>query len=183
MSRIGIFMADGCEMIEALTVVDIVRRAGLSIDTISINKTTAVTSSHKVTFLSDITTAEMDPDAYDALVIPGGVPGVPNLGADPVVAEAIRKFAAEGKILAAICAGPTVLGQAGLLDGKHATCHPGWEPKMGQAILETDTVVKDQNVITSRGMGTSIPFAFEIVRCFCGEDIIDGIKKGIVYTA
>ena len=130
MSKIGIFMADGCEEIEGLTVVDIVRRAGLDIETISINGKKNVTSSHKVTFETDTTKEEADYDSYDAIVLPGGMPGTLNLGADTTVTKTIREFAAKGKLVAAICAAPSVLGENHILEGKKATCHPGFEEKL-----------------------------------------------------
>jgi 4-methyl-5(b-hydroxyethyl)-thiazole monophosphate biosynthesis len=182
MSKIGIFMADGCEEIEGLTVVDITRRAGLDIETVSINGTKQVTSSHKVTFFTDTTKEEADFESYDAIVLPGGMPGTINLGEDETVGRIIREFAASGKLVAAICAAPSVLGQAGLLQGKNATCHPGFEEKLTGASCSTDSVVTDGNIITSRGMGTAIPFALEIVRYFLDDAAVDKIKTGLVYA-
>jgi 4-methyl-5(b-hydroxyethyl)-thiazole monophosphate biosynthesis len=182
MSRIGIFMADGCEEIEGLTVVDITRRAGLEIETVSINGTKQVTSSHKVTFLTDTTKEEADFASYDAIVLPGGMPGTIHLGEDETVGRIIREFAGSGKLVAAICAAPSVLGQAGLLQGKKATCHPGFEDKLTGASCSADSVVIDGNIITSRGMGTAIPFALEIVRYFLDDAAVDKIKTGLVYA-
>ena len=102
MIKVGIFMADGCEEIEGLTVVDIVRRAKLEIETISITEKAEVTSSHQVTFKTDTTKAQADFDSYDAIVLPGGMPGTLNLGADETVVKTIKRFAAEGKLVAAI---------------------------------------------------------------------------------
>jgi 4-methyl-5(b-hydroxyethyl)-thiazole monophosphate biosynthesis len=182
MIKIGIFMADGCEEIEGLTVVDIARRAGLTIEMISITDTKQVTSSHKVTFQADTTKAEADFDSYDAIVLPGGMPGTIHLDEDETVGRVIREFASSGKLVAAICAAPSVLGQAGLLDGKKATCHPGFEEKLTGAECSTDMVVCDGNIITSRGMGTAIPFALEIVRYFLDDAAVDKIKTGLVYA-
>lgn len=181
MNRIGIFMADGCEEIEGLTVVDIARRAGIEIDMISITGKAEVTSSHKVTFQTEITKEQADFSRYDGIVLPGGMPGTLNLGADDTVNEVIKKYAEEGKMVAAICAAPSVLGQAGLLEGKKATCHPGFEDKLTGATFLEDAVVRDGNIITSRGMGTAIPFALEIVRYFMDEETVDKVKAGLVY--
>ncbi|MCI7491628.1 MAG: DJ-1/PfpI family protein [Lachnobacterium sp.] len=181
MSKIGIFMADGCEEIEGLTVVDIVRRAGMEIETISITDKAEVTSSHKVTFKTDTTKADADFDSYDGIVLPGGMPGTLNLGADETVDRVIREFAAQGKLVSAICAAPSVLGQAGLLEGKKATCHPGFEDKLLGATWLEEPVVVDGNVITSRGMGTAIAFALEIVRYFADDESVEKIKTGLVY--
>lgn len=181
MSKIGIFMADGCEEIEGLTVVDIVRRAGLDIETISINGKKNVTSSHKVTFETDTTKEEADYDSYDAIVLPGGMPGTLNLGADTTVTKTIREFAAKGKLVAAICAAPSVLGENHILEGKRATCHPGFEEKLLGAEWSEQPVVVDGNVITGRGMGTAIAFGLEIVRYFTDDAKVDHIRQGLVY--
>ena len=112
MSKIGIFMANGCEEIEGLTVVDMARRAGIEIEMISITDDLKVTSSHSVTFLADTTKEKADYDSYDGIVLPGGMPGTTNLGADETVDRVIREFAEQGKMVAAICAAPSVLGLA-----------------------------------------------------------------------
>lgn len=181
MSKIGIFMADGCEEIEGLTVVDIVRRAKFEIDTISITGKKEVTSSHNVTFLTDTTAEEADFTSYDGIVLPGGMPGTIYLGENEIVNRVIREFAAEGKLVAAICAAPSVLGQAGILEGRNATCHPGFEDKLLGANVKFEPVVCDGNVITSRGMGTAIPFALEIVRYFLDDAAVEHVKTGLVY--
>lgn len=181
MSRIGIFMADGCEEIEALTVVDIVRRAKMEITAISITGKKEVTSSHKVTFLADALASEVNYEELDGIVLPGGMPGTLHLGENATVNEVIKKFAAEGKLIAAICAAPSVLGAAGILNGKRATCHPGFEEKLTGAVTSEDAVVVDGNIITSRGMGTAIPFALEIVRYFADDAAVEQIKTGLVY--
>ena len=181
MKKVGIFMADGCEEIEGLTVVDIVRRAKLEMTTISITDKKEVTSSHNVTFLTDALASEVDFDGFDAIVLPGGMPGTLNLGASDMVNKVIKKFAGEGKIVAAICAAPSVLGAAGLLEGRHATCHPGFEEKLTGAITSEDAVVVDGNIITSRGMGTAIDFGLAIVDCLTDfdEEVVEHVKKGI----
>ena len=160
MIKVGIFMADGCEEIEGLTVVDIVRRAKLEIETISITEKAEVTSSHQVTFKPDTTKAQADFDSYDAIVLPGGMPGTLNLGADETVVKTIKRFAAEGK---------------------KATCHPGFEEKLLGAQWLEQPVVVDGNVITSRGMGTAIAFALELVRYFTDDATVEHIRQGLVY--
>ena len=173
MSKIGIFMADGCEEIEGLTVVDVVRRAKMEIVMLSITGKKEVTSSHGVTFLADALAEETGYEDLDGIVLPGGMPGTMHLLENETVNAVIRKFAEEGKLVAAICAAPSVLGAAGLLEGKHATCHPGFE----------EEVVVDGNIITSRGMGTAIPFAFEIVRYFTDDETVEHVRQGLVYRA
>lgn len=181
MSKIGIFMADGCEEIEGLTVVDIVRRAGIDIATISISDKKEVAGAHGITFLADAKKDEVDFSTLDGIVLPGGMPGTINLGADETVDKVIREFAAGGKLVAAICAAPSVLGQAGLLNGKHATSYPGFEPKLTGAVTSEDPVVQDGNVITSRGMGTAIAFALEIVSYFTDKKTADKLAESIIY--
>ena len=181
MSKIGIFMADGCEEIEGLTVVDIVRRAGIDITTISISDKKEVAGAHGITFLADVKKDEVDFSTLDGIVLPGGMPGTINLGADETVDKVIREFAAGGKLVAAICAAPSVLGQAGLLNGKHATSYPGFEPKLTGAVTSEDPVVQDGNVITSRGMGTAIAFALEIVSYFTDKKTADKLAESIIY--
>lgn len=180
--KLGIFMADGCEEIEGLTVVDIVRRAQMEIEMISIQKDLNVKGSHDVTFTADTTKEKADFSSYDGIILPGGMPGTLYLGADETVQRVIRSFAEEKKLLAAICAAPSVLGEAGLLNGKKATCHPGFEEKLLGATCLENPVVVDGNIITSRGMGTAILFALEIVRYFADDETVENIKTGLVYA-
>ena len=158
MKKVGIFMADGCEEIEGLTVVDIVRRAKLEMTTISITDKKEVTSSHNVTFLTDALASEVDFDGFDVC----------------------GQYEA-GRYVAAICAAPSVLGAAGLLEGRHATCHPGFEEKLTGAITSEDAVVVDGNIITSRGMGTAIDFAAKLVELLKGTKEKDELLESIVY--
>ncbi len=181
MGRIALFIAGGCEEIEALTVTDVVRRAKLDIDMVSIAGNKTVTGSHGITFETDVLVEDADMAAYDAVVLPGGLPGTTNLGAHPAVVSAITSFAAAGKVVAAICAAPSVLGENGLLKGKRATCHPGWEEKLTGALTSEDEVVIDGNIITSRGMATAIPFALAIVERFAGDEAAKKVAGGIVY--
>lgn len=182
MKKIGIFIAEGCEEIEALTVVDLVRRAN-DIDIISISVTgkKEVTSSHKVTFLTDEIASEVNFDDLDGIVLPGGMPGTLNLGDSEVVNKVIREFASAGKLVSAICAAPSVLGEANLLEGKKAACYPGFEDKLLGAEIVMEPVAIDGNVITSRGMGTAIDFGLEIIAYFCGNEEKERISKAIIY--
>lgn len=179
--KIGIFMADGCEEIEGLTVVDLVRRAKLEIVTISITGKNQVTGSHQITFQTDVLADQVDYDSLDGIVLPGGMPGTLNLAADDTVKSVIKTFAAEGKLVAAICAAPSVLGENGLLQGKRATCHPGFEEKLLGAQWLEDGVVVDENVITSRGMGTAVDFGLAIVKYMDPDADIAHLKAGLVY--
>ena len=181
MSKLGIFMADGCEEIEGLTVVDLVRRAGIEIEMISVSGEKTVTGSHKIAFQTDVSKADADFASYDGIVLPGGMPGTTHLMEDDTVNRVIKEFATSGKLVAAICAAPSVLGNAGLLEGKKATCYPGVESKLTGADFVTDPVAKDGNIITSRGLGTAIDFAAEIVAYLNGKIVADKLKTSIIY--
>lgn len=183
MSKLGIFMADGCEEIEGLTVVDLVRRAGIEIEMISVSGEKNVTGSHKIAFQTDVSKADADYASYDGIVLPGGMPGTTHLMEDDTVNRVIKEFATSGKLVAAICAAPSVLGNAGLLEGKKATCYPGVESKLTGADFVTDPVAKDGNIITSRGLGTAIEFAAEIVAYLIDADAAKSLKESIVYKA
>ena len=182
MKKLGVFMADGCEEIEALTVVDIARRAGIETAMISVSGKKEVTSSHKVTFQTDIPAEFMDYDKLDGIVLPGGMPGTINLGKNECVQKIIADFASKGKLVAAICAAPSVLGEAGLLQGKKATSYPGFEDKLLGADVSFEAVVKDGNIITSRGMGTAIEFSLAIVEYLLDSEKAEEIRKGIIYA-
>lgn len=181
MSKLGIFMADGCEEIEGLTVVDLVRRVGIEIEMISVSGEKNVTGSHKIAFQTDVSKADADFASYDGIVLPGGMPGTTHLMEDDTVNRVIKEFATSGKLVAAICAAPSVLGNAGLLEGKKATCYPGVESKLTGADFVTDPVAKDGNIITSRGLGTAIEFAAEIVAYLLDENVAKSLKESIVY--
>ncbi len=181
MGKTVIFMADGCEEIEGLTVVDILRRAGMEIDMVSLGGTRTVTGSHGIAFEADLTFEEADPNGYDAAVLPGGMPGTLKLGEHAGVNFVIRSFAGQGKLVAAICAAPSVLGAAGILEGRKATCHPGFEDKLTGAVWSEEPVVTDGSVITSRGMGTAIDFALAIVEYFKDAAAVCDLKQKLVY--
>ena len=181
MKKIGIFMADGCEEIEGLTVVDVLRRAGVEIQMISINGKKQVEGSHKITFLTDMDVSEMNPEEFDGVVLPGGLPGTYNLRDDERVQKIIGEFKEEGKLIAAICAAPSVFGEAGLLEGKKATFHPGFEDKLLGAEWMEEPVVVDGNVITSRAMGTATNFALEILAYGKGKEAAQEMRKSLLY--
>lgn len=182
LAKIGVFMADGCEEIEGLTVVDIARRAGIGALMISVSGEHIVRGSHGINFETDVSKYKADFGELDGIVLPGGLKGTENLGADETVLRVIRDFAGENKLVAAICAAPSVLGMNHILEGKKATCHPGFEDKLLGASWLEEEVVRDGNLITSRGMGTAIPFALAIVDYFAGSSAVERVKKGLVYN-
>lgn len=179
--KIGIMVADGYEEIEMLTVVDLLRRAGMTCDIISVTGEKRLTSSHQVTVIADLLYEEADFTGYDGLAIPGGMPGTINLGAHAGVCEQLKKAYGEGRLIAAICAAPTVFGKLGLLEGKKAICYPGMEDQLTGAQVTTESVVRDGNLITSRGMGTAIDFGLAILAYFNGEEAAVAMAEKIVY--
>lgn len=181
MSKIAVFFADGCEEIEGLTVVDMLRRAKLEVVSVSITGTKEIHGSHDIIFQADTVFEGAKMDSFDGVVLPGGLKGTANLAAHEGVVSVIKEFAAAGKLVAAICAAPSVLGQAGVLNGKHATCHPGWEEKLTGAVASQESVVIDGNIITSRGMGTAIDFSLAMIQYLSGPETVAQVRKGIVY--
>ena len=157
-----LFLADGFEEIEALATVDILRRCELDVKTVSITDERNVCGTHNIEVFADITFQEIKEDEIDALVLPGGLPGADNLENFKPLCDLLVKKADEGKVIAAICAAPKVLGVLGLLSGVKATCYPGFEAKLVRAIVKHKDVVADKNFITAKGAGVTHEFASEI---------------------
>ncbi|WP_455618474.1 DJ-1 family glyoxalase III [Eisenbergiella sp.] len=183
MSRIGIFFAEGYEEIEALTVVDLARRAGLTIDMISVNGDREVTGSHGISVKMDKIFSEADFDGLDMLVLPGGMPGTKNLESCQELMEKLDEFyASKDKYVAAICAAPSIFGHRGYLKGRRATSFPDFEGHLEGAEVTHGAAEVDGNVITGRGMGCAIPFGLAIVELFLGKNAADELAEKIVYT-
>ena len=182
MAKYAIMIADGCEEVEALTVVDILRRAGVTLDLVNIHDKDEVTSSHDIIFKTDVRLADINDDDYEGIILPGGLGGTNNLKASDRVKELICKYSSEGKLVSAICAAPTVLGTVGVLKGKKATCYPGCEEELTGANVVFDEVAYDGNIITSRGFGTAIPFGLALAGYICGSDKADEIAEKIVFA-
>lgn len=181
MGKVFIFLANGHEEIEALTVVDLLRRAGIDIETVSIEASREVTSSHKVRIIADKLFSEIDFDLADMLILPGGMPGTKNLEAFAPLMEKIDDFFAASKNISAICAAPTIFGKRGILKGKKACCYPGMEEDLIDAIVEYNSVSIDGNIITGRGMGAAIDFSLAIIEKLLDAAAAEKIAKAIVY--
>ena len=181
MVNVYVFTADGFEEIEGLTVVDLMRRAGARVEMVSISDGLAVKGSHGIEIKADTFFEEVDFGQADLLVLPGGMPGTLHLGEHRGLTKALVDFNAQGKRIAAICAAPSVLGGLGLLKGKRAVCYPGFEDKLTGASVETKEVVTDGNITTSRGLGTAIPFALELISLLFGEEKAEEIRKSVIY--
>lgn len=181
-ARVAIMLADGCEEIEALAVCDVLYRAGIPCDKVSLNGK-HIRSSHEVEFHGEVMIEDCVLDDYDMIVLPGGMPGTTNLAACEPLAAALKRFAAEGKYIAAICAAPSILANLGLLEGKHATSYPSYHGLLAEkgALLEADAAaVVDDGVITSQGMGTALDFSYAIVSELLGDDAAAEIARSIV---
>lgn len=181
--KTAIFFADGCEEIEGLTVVDLLFRAGIPCDKVSIGETPEVTSSHGVTFRTDTTISALRFDEYDMLILPGGLPGTTNLRACAPLMDQVTRFCRAGKQIAAICAAPGIFAELGLLRDVPATCNPSRDALLVEngALLSHDSVVVSGNIITSRAMGTAIPFGLAIVAHYLGEDTARALGENILY--
>ena len=181
MSKACIFLADGFEEIEGLTVVDILRRAGVEIHMVSITGETKVTGSHGIEIKCDTCIGQENFSETELFVLPGGMPGTKNLGACKALTELLTASFESGKKLAAICAAPSVLGDLGILKGKKACCYPGFEEHLTGAQVVLDQVAQDGNVTTSRGMGTAIPFALSLVSQMVSEEKAQELAQSIIF--
>jgi protein deglycase len=181
MAQIYMFFANGFEEIEGITVVDLLRRAGMEVDMVSIEQDKIVIGSHNIKVQADKHFNEVDFLDGEMIVLPGGMPGTTNLLKHEGLSNLIKEYNKEEKMLAAICAAPSVLGANGALQGKNVTCYPGFENKLIGGTLKSQAVVRDGNVITSRSAGTSILFAAEIISYFKGKAAAEKIKESIIY--
>ncbi len=182
MSKVLVLLAEGFEEIEALTPVDLLRRAGIEVVTASITDDRMVMGSHAIPVMADTTIGDLTETA-DVLFLPGGLKGTNNLKESAEVAAIIRDYLDKGKYLTAICAAPTVYGLMGLLEGKKATCYPGNEDKLlgAEWTGEDVNVAVDGQFITSRGMGTSIDFALKLIEILISKEKADELAAKVVY--
>lgn len=181
MSKAAIFFGTGYEEIEALTVVDILRRGEITADMVSITGEREVTGSHGITVKMDKLFEEVDFDETDIIVLPGGMPGTKNLEAYKPLMDKVDEFYREDKYIAAICAAPSIFGHKGILKGKKACSNPGFESHLEGADVKQEPAVVDGHVITSRGMGTAIPFGLAILAQFAGEEAAEQMRQKLVF--
>ena len=181
MARVLVPLADGCEELEAVTIIDLLRRGGIEVIVAGL-KTGMVKASRGTQLMPDTTLDAALLEEYDMVVLPGGMPGAQHLKNDARVIALIQKMAAAGRYTAAICAAPTVLAEAGVLSGKTATGYPGFLEKMNLAdvTLSTEAVVRDGQVITSRGPGTAMDFALSLVEILSSADTRRQVEAGLV---
>lgn len=179
--KTAIFLTTGFEEIEALTVVDILRRAKITCDMVSTEDDIEVTGAHGIKVRADYLISEINFTECDCMILPGGSPGWMNLEANQYLMSRLDEFYMKEKMICAICGAPVILGRKGYLDGKAAVCYPGMEGELKGAFVPEEEVVRDGNIITSRGVGTAIAFAGEIVKAILDENTADELLKGLVY--
>lgn len=181
-AAVAIMLAEGFEEVEALAVADVLYRAGIRADLISVTDARHVTSSHGIRVVADRMLEDTDLSTYALLFLPGGMPGTLGLKATPAIQEEVLRRADAGQLIAAICAAPSILAELGVLDGRHATANPAFVKAIadGGAIVHENPVVVDEAVITSRGAGTSLDLGLEIVRVLLGDAAVDEVSRAIV---
>ncbi len=181
--KICVFLADGFEEIEGLTVVDLLRRAGAEVTTVSIMGDKRIHGAHKIDVMADELFENMEFDEADMLVLPGGLPGTTYLGEHEGLCRLLQKFYDEERYIAAICAAPRIFGRLGFLEGRKAVSYPTMEEELKGAEVVRKPVVTDGHVITSRGMGTAIDFALRLIEILYGKEASDQMADSIVYQA
>jgi len=181
MSEVSVFLADGFEEIEGLTAVDLLRRAGIQVETVSIMGKKKVVGSHQIIVKADKKFDKADFTQTEMLVLPGGLKGTQNLKAHAGLRKLLLDFDAKGKYLAAICAAPTIFGSLGLLKGRKATSYPGMEDGLIGAEAVKEAAVVDGTIITGRGMGASVEFALKLIEALRDRETAEQIAQQIVY--
>lgn len=180
MKKVLVMLADGFEVIEALSVVDVCARANIECHTCSIGEKEVI-SSHDIKIIADKSLQDGGLLTYDAIILPGGMPGATNLKNSVRVVELVKEYYSSGKIVGAICAAPIVLAKAGIVDGRLITSYPGFREQLGNCIYKEDElVVVDNNIITSRGPATALAFALEIITKLGYEEEAKNIKEGML---
>lgn len=181
MKTVYAFLADGMEEVEALMVIDLLRRTKkLDVITVSVKEELLIESSHNIKLYADKNINDINFEKGDCIFLPGGLPGTLNLGTCNKLTEQVVKYNEEGKVLAAICAAPSVLGQLGILQGKNATCYPGFEDKLEGADCG-GSVVTDGNVVTGKGLGVALEMGLELITVLIDKETSEEIATQIQY--
>ncbi len=178
--RILLFLAEGFEEIEAVAPIDVFRRAGIDVTTVSVSDKLTVTGAHGIGVNADVIFEKADLSGDFLIYLPGGMPGTTNLDNHTGLKKLIEKQAAKGATIAAICAAPSILGKMGLLKEKEAICYPGFESFLTDAKISSSTIVKSGNILTAKGPGVAIPFALKIVEELKGKDTAQQVANGMI---
>ena len=173
------FLGTGFEETEAIAPLDLLRRAGVEIATVGLNGK-VIYGGHGIGVEADLEIGQLDLTNLEMVILPGGLGGVASIKGCSAAMDAIRFAYENGKFVAAICAGPTILASLGITDGKHATCYPGCEEQMGNAIMEDAAAVTDGKIITGTSAGCAIPFGLQLIAALKGQEAADTIAKQIV---
>ena len=181
MGKVFAFLADGSEETELLAVVDILKRGGQEVLLVSASGKKDVISAHQIKIRADFEFAEVNCRDADLLFLPGGMPGTRNLGAHLGLLNALREAHEENRRIGAICAAPSILGNLGILEGKKATCFPGFEPELGGAVYTKQGVVTDGNITTARGLGYALDMGIELLGLMTDKTLACQIKEAIQY--
>jgi 4-methyl-5(b-hydroxyethyl)-thiazole monophosphate biosynthesis len=176
---VHVLLATGFEEVEAITTIDILRRCGIEVEVLSVTGARMITGAHGISVNADGLIRKSTIAQSECIILPGGMPGVKNLQVSECLRKSTLAHFAEGKLLAAICAAPMILGAWGLLAGKRVTCYPGCESGLNGGKYLKKRVVKDENLITANGPGAASDFAFEIAAILRGEDVVKEVKKAM----
>jgi len=177
---IYVLLAPGFEEMEAVAPIDLLRRAGCEVKTVAVNDTLIVTGAHNIPFVADMSIDDVVYDHVQAVVLPGGIPGTPNLEAHNGVQRLLDHAVKCGAVIGAICAAPSILGHKGLLVGKNAICYPGFEKELTGAQVDANSyVVTDGDIVTARGAGVATEFGLELVKKLVSSQTADALREGI----
>ncbi len=182
MKKVYAFFADGFEEVEALMVIDLLRRTNeIEVVTTSVTEERMINGSHGFKIMADALISEIDFSDGDMIFLPGGMPGTTNLASCKLLTDNIIKYSAEGKKIAAICAAPSILGELGLVEGKNVTCFPGFETKMKGAKTIAGKVVTDGNITTAKGLGVALDLGLEIIQILVNGAKSEEIARAIQF--
>lgn len=180
MTKIAVQLANGFEEIEAVSIIDVLRRAEFDVTAVSITKSLEVTGSHNIKIIADQLFKDVDYELIDMIILPGGIPGATNLNKHSKLREQILDFHKNKKPLGAICAAPLVFGNLGILENKSATCYPGFENELVGATTTGENIELSDQIITGKGAGVAIEFALKIVEMFKGKELADELAVKMI---
>ena len=175
-----VLLAPGFEEMEAIAPIDLLRRAGLDVNVVAVSDNITVTGAHQISFVADMLLADVVCDNVQAVILPGGIPGTPNLEASEGVHKLIDHAVSCGAVVGAICAASSILGHKGLLSGKNAICYPGFEKELTGAVVDAGSyVVTDGEIVTARGAGVATEFGLELVKRLVSPEKAQALREGI----